>query len=334
MRGRFPQFLILAILAVSTEVSADVVVMRNGDRITGEINQIWGSDVSIEPAYSDEFDIDLVEVAYIESDREFDLTLADGREVRAQLRGAGDDATQIVVYDGETHNVAVTELSQVQEIDEYFDWESHIDWNSTVSQGNTESEIVRLSADATVTVGDHRHIATLVIADEEAAGVKTKDQDWLSYTYNWLFSDRWFLGAGASYETDPIRQLEHRRILGAGLGRDIWDFPDRTMNFEFGLGSLDESLGGVQETNTTAYWKFRLDYDVSGTDLEVYHHHEINSYVSGRDNVFAKSSTGLRYEISDLLYLTMSYNADYESDPAPGTEEEDSTWVIGAGFEF
>jgi len=66
----------------------------------------------------------------------------------------------------------------------------------------------------------------------------------------------------------------------------------------------------------------------------VYHHHEINSYISGRDNVFAKSSTGLRYEISDLLYLTMSYNADYESDPAPGTEEEDSTWVIGAGFEF
>ena len=334
MRARFLQFVILTIAAVSTQVSADVVVMRNGDRITGAISQIWGTDVSIEPTYADEFDVDLAEVAYIESDREFDLTLEDGREVTAQLQGAGANGTQIVVYDGETHSVAVTELSQVQEVDEYFDWESHIDYNNTVSDGNTESTISRLAGDATVTVGDHRHVTTFVMADEEVGGVKTKDQDWLNYNYNWLFSDNWFLGAGASYETDPIKQLEHRRILGAGLGRDIWDYPDRTMNFEFGLGRLDESLAGVQETNSIAYWKFRFEYEFSGIDLDVYHNHQLNSYLSGRDNMFAKTSTGVRYEITDLFYLTMSYNVDYESDPPPGTEQQDSTWVVGAGFEF
>jgi putative salt-induced outer membrane protein YdiY len=334
MCGRFFQLAILAIAAITTQVSADIVVMRNGDRITGEISQIWGSDVSIEPTYADEFDVDLGEVAYIESDREFDLTLDDGREVTAQLRGAGEDGRQVVIYDGETHSVAVTELSQVQEVDEYFDWGSHIDWNSTVSEGNTESRVARLAGDATVDVGDHRHITTFVIADEEVGGVKTKDQQWISYTYNWLFSDRWFLGAGASYETDPIKQLERRRIFGTGLGRDIWDSYDRTLSFEFGLGRLDESLAAVQETNTIAYWKFRFEYEFSGTDLDLYHNHQFNSYLSGRDNFFAKTSTGLRYEITDLLYLTMSYNVDYESDPPPGTEQRDSTWVVGAGFEF
>jgi putative salt-induced outer membrane protein YdiY len=68
--------------------------------------------------------------------------------------------------------------------------------------------------------------------------------------------------------------------------------------------------------------------------LDVFHNHQLNSTLSGRDNFFAKSSTGLRYEVTDLFYLTMSYNIDYESDPAPGTEKEDSTWVLGVGFEL
>jgi len=321
-------------LAISAGAAADVVVMQNGDRITGEVNRIWGNDLSIEADYTDEFVIELDKVSYIESDREFDLTLDDGREVTARLPGAAADGKQTVVYDGETRTVNVTELEQVVEVDDAFDWESHIDWNSTVTQGNTDSTIARLAGDATIETGDHRHVATLLIADEELAGVTSKDQDYVTYNYNWLFSDKWFLGAGASYETDPIKLLDRRTIIGAGIGRDIWNFHDRTMNFELGLGSLDETLAGIDETSSIAYWRFRFEYDFSGTDLEVFHNHQVNSYLSGRDNLFAKSSTGLRYEITDLFYLTMSLNVDYEREPPPGTESEDTTFVVGAGFEF
>jgi len=147
-------------------------------------------------------------------------------------------------------------------------------------------------------------------------------------------SIKWFLGVGGSYETDPIKQLDRRRTVGAGIGRDIWDLYDRTMNFELGLGTLDETLAGTAETSTIAYWKFRFEYELSGTDLDVYHNHQVNTYLGGRDNLFAKSSTGLRYEITDLFYLTMSLNVDYERDPPPGTQSDDSSWVIGAGLEF
>ena len=321
--------------AVAAEASADIVVMQNGDRFTGEVNRIWGNDLSIEPEYADEFVVDLDKVAYVESDREFDLTLGDGREVTARLEGAGASGTQTVTYDGQTRQVPIVTLEQVLEVDDGFDWESHIDWNSTATTGNTDSRVARLAADSTIEIGDHRHIATLVIADEESLGIKTKDQDYVTYTYNWLFSDKWFLGAGASYETDPIKQLDRRAILGTGIGRDIWNFHDRSMSFEMGVGSLHESLADVTEASTIAYWKYRLSYEFAGFDLEAYHNHQITSYLSGRDNLFAKSSTGLRYEVGDdLFYLTMSLNVDYERDPPPGVQTEDSTWVIGAGFEF
>ena len=202
----------------------DSVWIRNGDRITGEVNKIWGNDLSIEPEYADEFVLELDKVSYVESDREFDLTLEDGREVRARFEGAGASGTQTVTYDGQTRQVPIVTLNQIVEVDDgALDWESHIDWNSTATTGNTDSTIARVAADTTIEVGDHRHIATLLVADEETAGVKTKDQDLLTYNYNWLFSDKWFLGAIASYETDPIKQLDDRTIIGTGIGRDIWN---------------------------------------------------------------------------------------------------------------
>ena len=156
---------------------ADVVVMQNGDRFTGEVSRIWGNDLSIEPDYADEFVLELDKVSYVESDREFDLTLEDGREVKARLEGAGASGTQTVTYDGQTRQVPIVTLNQIVEVDDAFDWESHIDWNSTATTGNTDSTIARVAADTTIEVGDHRHIATLLVADEETAGVKTKDQD-------------------------------------------------------------------------------------------------------------------------------------------------------------
>ncbi len=335
MRPYLWPFAATLIAVVSAPVSADVVVMQNGDRFTGEVNRIWGNDLSIEPEYADEFVVDLDKVAYVESDRDFDLTLDDGREVTARLEGPGASGTQIVTYEGETRQVPLVTLEQVVEVDDGFDYESHIDWNSTATSGNTDSKVARLAADATIEVGDHRHIATLLIADEESFGVKTKDQDYITYTYNWLFSDKWFLSGGGSYETDPIKQLDRRAVVAAGIGRDIWNFHDRSMNFEMGVGTLDETLAGLSESSTIAYWKYRFSYEFSGLDLEAYHNHQITSYLSGRDNLFAKSSTGVRYEIGDdLFYLTLSLNVDYEQEPPPGVETDDSTWVVGVGFEF
>lgn len=320
-------------LCATAAARADTVVMKNGDRITGDISRIWDNDVLIEPDYADEYAIDADEVRYIESSDEFEITLADGREVMARLRGDGD-GNQLIVYDGAERRLALTELIEVEEPDDYFDWSSHIDWSSTVNNGNTNSETTRLAADATVSLGDHRHITTLTLSDEMVDDVRTEDQEELTYSYNWLFGERWFLGGNGSYERDPIRELDRRALLGAGIGRDLWNLPDRTMNLEFGLGRQTENLAGLTEENNVFYWIYRFRYELDGTDLELFHDHRITEYLSGRDNTVFKSSTGVRFEITDLFYLNVAYEYDVETHPAPGSEDVDQSLVLGAGFEF
>ena len=64
---------------VPAAVNADVLHLKNGDRITGEIKRIWDDEVTIEPEYSDEFKVDLPLVERIESDREFEIEMPDGK---------------------------------------------------------------------------------------------------------------------------------------------------------------------------------------------------------------------------------------------------------------
>jgi putative salt-induced outer membrane protein YdiY len=56
--------------------------------------------------------------------------------------------------------------------------------------------------------------------------------------------------------------------------------------------------------------------------------------IDGRDNTIIKTTTGFRYEITDLLNMNVSLDWDHESQPAGAAEKTDTTFVIGAGLEF
>ena len=62
----------LLTFALVPAAQADVIHLKNGDRITGTIKRIWDDEITIEPEYSDEFNVDLPLVDRIESDRDFE----------------------------------------------------------------------------------------------------------------------------------------------------------------------------------------------------------------------------------------------------------------------
>lgn len=330
----------------SAPVLADLIVMKNGDRISGEIQEIWDNDVVIEPEYDDDVNIaiSLDNVSYIESEREFEVTMADGREVTARLVGKGVAGKQMIEIDDKITSITFDQLEELEEIEDYFDWDSRIDFNFTLNKGNTDSLNTRLFGETNLKLGDHRHIADLTFTREEQDRVTTRDSDLFRYNYNWLYSDPWFLGGSASAERDPIKDLDHRFVAGVTIGRDIWNKPRRSMNVQAGLGYLTEEISPKDELgnplpkesnqSVALLWAFRFRHDFIGDDLEVYHNNSIHWSVTGRSNGVIKTVTGTRYEITDLLYLNASINFDWETEPAGETENEDLAVVIGLGLEF
>jgi len=320
---------------VAQAKAADVLVMKNGDRITGEITQIWDAEITIEPEYADEFNVDIPAVAYIESEREFELDLADGREVVATFSGADSEGNQIIETGSGKESMPLGQLLELDEPEDYFDWETLVDMSGDIKRGNTDSRNTKLRAETMFKLGDHRHVADLTIFNEKIVEDTVKDQNIVNYNYNWLFSDPWFFSALVTYERDPIITLDGRVTASAGLGRDIWATPRRTLNFQLGAGFRAEEIGNESESGSVATWLLRFRHDFIGDDLEVFHNHSIVSNISGRTNTSFRSSTGLRYEITDLLYANFSIEFDYETEPADDTvQNEDVVMLFGLGLEF
>jgi putative salt-induced outer membrane protein YdiY len=313
---------------------ADVLVLKNGDRITGEIKRIWDSEITIEPEYSDEFKVDVPAVDHIESERQFEIELGDGTSLVAQLDGADASGNQIVKSGDETVAVPLAELFELDEPAKEFDWESNVEFSAAVNSGNTDSSNTKLKADMTVEFPDHRHIGEVTFLKEELAGVTTQDQDLFKYNYNWLFRDPWFFSATLSFERDPIIELHQRFILSAGIGRDIWNTPRRVLSIQLGAGAQSEEIGLLTTENGVATWALRYRQDFLSDDLELYHNNSIASNISGRTNTSYKTTTGLRFEVTDLLYANFSIDYDYETHPVGTAVSEDIAVLVGVGLEF
>ena len=319
---------------VSATASSGVIILQNGDRITGKITKIWDGEVYIEPEYSDEFTVDTSAIAHVESEQEFEIELADGTDVVAALPGADADGNQILLIDGQEQTMPLADLTELEEIPEYKEWYSYAQLDLTLNKGNTDSENFRFSTGTNLKLGDHRHIADLLVTREEQDGETTKEQDLLTYNYNWIFNDPWFASFLASYEQDPIRDLDYRYILGPGIGRDIWNDAGRLWNIQIGTAYQKEKIGGESDDAAIAFWVMRFNYDLFSGDMQFFHTDSINTNISGRTNTVLKTSTGFRWEFTDDLYTNISLEYDYDTDPAPGNEKDDLTLVVGAGVEF
>jgi putative salt-induced outer membrane protein YdiY len=315
-------------------VYADVLVLKNGDRITGEIKRIWDSEITIEPDYADDFKVDVEAVEHIESDRNFDIELKGGRSLLAQFDGADAEGNQIIRSVDETLGVPLAQLFELDEPEKDFDWEGHIDFSATVNDGNTDSFDSKLRADTTVDFPNHRHIAEITFIREEQDGDSNKEQDLFRYSYNWLFNDPWFLGTQLTYERDPIIELDRRVIGSVGIGLDVWNTPRRALSVQLGAGLQTEEIGMQSENSSVATWTLRYRHDFLGDDLELFHNHTITHNLSGRTNTSYKTSTGFRIEITDLFYANVSLDYDVETEPVDLAENDDTVLVIGIGAEF
>lgn len=325
-------FAALWLSLVPGHAQADKLTMKNGDVISGDISAISSDEVRIKPAYADEFAVNLSEVAAIETDETYDVVLEDGSEAQARFAGPDPEGKQQVEADDRVVAVGAWQIKEAEK--PWYERDSRIDVNAVWNGGNTDSSSNLIFADTRIRLGDHRHLGELTFARDETDGVKTKKQDLLRYEYNWLFSDPWYLGATASYERDPIKELDHRYTLGALIGRDIFNDDTKKLSISLGAGYSDEELGGVSDSGAVGIWNLDYTQDLRGGDLAFFHNHNLNYQFYGENNAIFKSNTGFRFDIFEDVYLSTSLRYDYETEPAEGAKSYDTTLAVGVGATF
>ncbi|KAA9130547.1 DUF481 domain-containing protein [Marinihelvus fidelis] len=323
---------VLSLVLPLSAVANDRLVMKNGDTITGEISKIVDDEVWIDPGYADEFAVDIAEVVSVHTDQPFEIELPNEEIVNGQIE-LTDAGEQVVIIDGTARPVSLADIARAEEPEPYYDWSATVNFNATDNSGNTDSYNTLLYGAGMFKHGDHRHTGDLTFAREEIDGNQTKDQDLLNYNYNWLFADPWYMGGSFTYERDPVRELDHRYTAGLIFGRDIFDTSSRFLSISIGLGYSDEEIGGVSTSGSVGLWK--LNYtQAMWSGIDFFHNDSVTYQFYDNNNTIIKTNTGFMFDLWGDLYANLSFRYDYETEPAPGVENYDSTLAVGLGYDF
>ncbi len=327
-----------ATLAVALSAPAwaeDFVIMKNGDRITGEVEKIWNEEVFIEPAYGDTYAIELEYVAYIHTDEAFEVEFRRGRRTEMVLARLGvEDGEAVVISEEDGRTYPLSEVDNMLEVEDFFDWEVRSDISVNVATGNTETNSGRFFAMGRIKLGEHRHRLELTRDGARADGEVTKDQTDVYYEDLWTFRDDWFMRGSITWTRDPIRDLDSRSQFYIGPGFHFWDDSKRTLNISAGPNLLVEKIGLEEESSVSVQAVFRYEQRFLDDDLVLFQQTDLQRVVSGRENRILNTSTGLRWDLPRDVYINMQVDFDYESNPAEGRQNEDLTYLVGVGIEL
>ena len=332
VRGIFAAWL----LACAGVAQADFVVMKNGDRLTGEIEKIWNGEVFIEPEYGDTYAIEMEYVAYIHTDEPFEVEFRRGRRTetvlgRLDLDGQG---RPVVKEEGSETTYPVSQIDNMIEIEDFFDWGVRSDISVNISTGNSETSSGRVFVHGNMKLGEHRHTLEYTRDASKADGTVTKNQTEVNYQDMWTFHEDWFLRGAISWTRDPVKDLDSRSQFFAGPGYHIYDDSKRTLNVSFGPNLLIEEISGNHDESVSILGAFRYEQKFFDDDLVLFQQTDYQAVVEGRKNKILNTKTGLRLDLPRDMYVNLEVDYDHESDPAEGRKNSDVTYLVGFGIDL
>lgn len=315
----------------------DVVVLKNGDRITGEVKSLDRGRLK--------YSTDAMGTIYIEWD-DID-TLVSKEFHRVRVRGgrlyfgtlSDSGGTDTLAVDG-TRGMSAQPLADIVRITPVEDsWKERIDL--TVGAGfsytkGTDITTASIYADSAYTAETHI-ITGSFRSDTTDNGDETSTRNLLTSQYQHLRENqRYRFLLGQAEQNDEL-DVDLRLLAGAGLGKYFIQNNRRIWLMAGGLGVARQENGdGTSDTDLEGIFQTRYDaflYDTPKLDLTA------NLYVfpsiTDAGRVRSNYDITLSKEFIEDLFLDLTFGGSYDSDPASDdADKSDYSITTGLSYEF
>jgi Protein of unknown function, DUF481 len=348
VRARQSWFCVLCVLFLAQTSPAknkdDVVVMKNGDRLTGEIKQLDHGLLYFKSAYMNApVELDWNEVAALQTKDPFIIRLTSGRRLTGSIErtpGKQSGQEEFVLGSGSTglvvHPAQVIEMRQAEE-SIWKQVNGNVDFGVSYASG-TNPTTLSLSANA-VYQGDKNVVAASTSSQFSS---QSNAQNSFRYTldsdYSRFFARRWFAIGLFNFLKSDQQDLDWRTTYGIGFGKEIVR-TDRSAFQMFGgldysheqyfpSAGRDNSANSMEGLVGAKYTTFRfktLDVSWDGT-----------MYPSITDGPRVRFSTGgnLKIELIKDLYWSFRVYENYDTKPPVNAPKSDFGLATSFGFKF
>lgn len=326
------KFALLAALAATTAVaSADQIVFKNGDKLTGKITTMEGGKMKIATAVAGEVTVDMKDIQTFSTDAPIDIRTADGKQMKVPAAAA--EADQIKAGEEVIAFATIAKINPPPEV-----WTGSVVVAGQIVRGNTRTDDLAVNIDASLRRNNDVHNDRTSLAGAYNLGIEDKS----TTTDNWFASgkyDKFFdpklYGYGIfKVERDRIADLDYRLSPGVGLGYQWIESPDFNVNGEAGVSYVwEEYRSGGSEDHIAARLAYHVDKKLNDK-LSVFHNLEILPAFEDPHDYNLLTDAGIRADITASFFAQFRVEWKRDSTPAPGSDKNDYRYLLGIGWRF
>ena len=322
----------------------DVVVLKNGDRLTGEIKGLSRGELSIKADYMAEaVRLDWARIERLESKSTFMISLVNGKLFTSLMRlipGNSNEIPNFVIGSSVDAQVRVHQLDVIRIVPaEPGFWrrlEGSIDLGFSFTSGNDQYQ-TQLTSTTTYRTGDHSFTASIDSAFSGQPEGDSTTRNQFTFDYRKQLTPRFFVGGIFDLLQSDQQSLKLRTSAGGLVGRNLLQTEHSRLSIFGGVVGTRENysaaIGKPKSTNADA---------LAGVDFSTFRFKTTD--IRSRFSLFPSLTTPGRMRLqaaSDLhikivkdLYWGFHVYENFDSKPPVRADKNDLGISTSLGWKF
>jgi hypothetical protein len=319
---------------------SDIVELRNGDHITGEVKSLNRGILEFSTDHMGTINIEWHSVARLKSRQLLEVESTSGERIFGSIGGATESGSLLVAgAEGSPREIDMSDTVRIAPLDEIGGIRDRVDGYVDVGFSDTKANnITQLRFDAGISYRDRKRLWDLSFAttqsdsDSGQSGSAT-----LKGEQRRFFGNRWFWLGLLQLDQNDEQDLDLRTLFGGALGRHLVQNNSHSFGLGAGLALSREALADGEQIDSVemifgmSYDAFRFEdpeLDLNA-DLVVFP----SLTVSGR--VRAQATVSLRYELVEDFFTELTLSESFDNKPqSVGAEKNDYAITTSIGYSF
>lgn len=330
--------LLFALAGAALAQKTDVIVLFNGDHVTGEIKSYATGRLSVETDIGSDLSLKWNRITSIASDKQFEIETTDGAYYYGTLAPSTPPGKLAIVSESGTQEFGFFDVVRISPIAQTFwrRWDGSLDLGFNYTQA---SSIVQLNLNANAIFRRPTFAATASINTffSSQNGVPSSQRANFTLGYQKFLKDRWLVAGFGGIDRNLDLGLNLRVTIGAGYGRYFIQTNRTTFGALLGI-SLDheDPVTGTASYEAAAvigaqYSTFTYDFPKITVNSTL----QVLPYLTDSGRVRVEFNVQAKREIVRDFYLSLSIFDSYDSRD-PSTQQAKNDWgpVLSIGWTF
>jgi putative salt-induced outer membrane protein YdiY len=345
-------FVICFVLVAGGLLRADQIVMKNGDRVTGEIVKKDAKTLTIKGVHFGTVTLPWDEVGTVQAEKPLNVVLPGGQTVQGTIASAGDKLdvvaketrqsvtpTDIIALRNDAEQKAYERLLRPGVLDV---WTGGATIGFAGTRGNAQTGTATVGFNAARLTNSDKTVAyfNAIRADALVGDTKSRTAQAVrgGWGYNRNVHPRVFLNTFNDWEYDRFLALDLRTVLGGGLGYNAWKGERGRFDLVGGAAWNREKFDPAPKpafvrNSAEAYWGDDFNYKVSSR-TSLFQSFRMFNNLTDRGAYRHNADIGATTQLLKWLAWNISLSNRYLSNPVPGRKRDDFLYTTGFGISF